>query len=608
MTKKPSQTRGEAGSGAPKVGKALKEAVVVQFPGGGGGGGGPVDPITGDRPGCPVQPIGHENGTYYFLSANGEQRKLGIRDFTKVGIISLFSGDISWLCANFPCLDRDGNPVIDDFGVRGVVVYLIRACECAGQYNPAIRLRRSGVWRGTDGPVFHAGDAVFVCEDGRWVEKLKGWRVGHDVFVSTYAIGRPDFSAPAPVAEVRELRRALDLWKWSRPVDAGLIFGFLGASLLGAFPAWRVHLLISAQHGAGKSAVLDLIAAAAGDLARPLDDYSEAGVRNALAAESRIAVLDEAEGDNGAIRAVIALIRKMSGLHGARIVRGVSGGGAVQYTVSGSVVMAGISPPTLLPQDRSRILRVEMEKSTGGDPDAASRVAHAIRAAAEMSRRLRSRALINYSVFVASFDAYRAEAVMRGADGRLADMVATLLAGREVLTVEYPPDSDTVRATVDRLGDLIDVSRDEDREDSDHSRCWLHLLSHVPNYWKSGARMTIGSMIALARREPNGAGEMGMAIRTYGMRLLIEGASEHDVLLIANRHNQLNGVFHGTPWADANWAPSLRRLGPGAGSHPVTVKFGGGVFRCVRIPAGFLPDEDHPQQGSAWSHVPDPGF
>ncbi len=107
-----------------------------------------------------------------------------------------------------------------------------------------------------------------------------------------------------------------------------------------------------------KTWLAELLAVALGGAAHPLqNNFTEAGIRQALTGEARALILDEAEHDEGGrrIKAVIETIRHMSGAAGARVVRGTAGGTAQAFTLAGPVYLSAVLAGALKPQDRSRI-------------------------------------------------------------------------------------------------------------------------------------------------------------------------------------------------------------------------------------------------------------
>ncbi|MCG5240079.1 hypothetical protein ACIU1J_01870 [Azospirillum doebereinerae] len=558
------------------------------------GDGGSFAAAGADDPGeCPVVALGHHDGRYFFLSASGEKRMMDVRGMTATGLLALFAGDSAWLIQHYPAFDKNGVP-LDDFALRSAVGYLIRACERAGVYDPDLRLRGRGVWRGLPGAdgrpaaVVHVGDRIARVDGGGFSWHPAGWREGSVVYPSAPRMDPPNFDAPATAEDGQKLLAHFRLWRFVDPADADLFLGWSAVALLSGYPKWRAHAQVAAAHGAGKTALCELLEALCGSMGVPMNGYSEAGVRQALSDEARVVLLDEAEGDaTGAMQAVIGLIRRMSGSKGAAISKGSPGGMVQRFTVIGCALMAGINPPPLTPQDRSRILRFDILKATS-DPEAAARVDAAIAWARTMSGRFRARVLLGAQRFAAAVDAYRAALMAAKCDGRQADVLAVALAGRDLLLHDTPPDSDSMEEVVASLGPRIGAMLADDDEDDDARQCLNHLMTFIPDHWRSGTRATVGDLLAVARTEHEGSGENGKALRTYGLRVAIE--PDGPVLLVANRHGGLRRIFHGTRWAEGGWIGTLRRLGTDVTATEKTERFAGGVSRATRIPARYLPE------------------
>ncbi|MEA1674085.1 hypothetical protein [Nitrospirillum sp. BR 11163] len=584
----------------------------------------PPDEAQTEKDPCPVVALGHHDGVYVFLSPSGELRKLTVRDMSANGLLSLFSGEPGWMVRNYRRLDKEGNPT-EDFVIRGVVGHLIRASEAVGLYDPTVQLRGLGVWAsapGRDGrraPVLHCGDAIYTAAvaprdsdlplvaaakgaappgvQGKW--HSAGFRDGNSVYPAKPKMRRPAFDKVAGIEDGTILSAHLDLWNWANRRDRLLYLGLIGMALLGGFPGWRVHGLIIAAHGSGKSRLLELTAAILGPMGSLFNDFTEAGVRNVLGGEARVALLDEAEGDGGSegpVAKAIGLIRRMSGGEGASIVRGSPGQIANASTVTGCAILAGINPPALTPQDRSRIHAFEIVKRVG-DPTGEAKVIAAIAWAHANSARLRARAITRWDIFAKAVALYRPALIMAGCDGRQADLLAGLLAGRDLLLHDYPPDSDTLEQAVADLAEHIAFTQEEDVEDSDAQQCLSHLMTYETADWRQGERTTIGNMISEAFSETDPEDKNRAALARHGLRLEVDvegrlGKSNRFYLVVAPRHSGLERIFSGRvgqKWQGRGWVRSLSRLLPDISRWPSPLWFAGTRGRGVAIPEGFLP-------------------
>jgi hypothetical protein len=407
----------------------------------------------------PVTPLGHCGGIYFYLSKAGEVRRLKDQDHKKLPILSLFDGDDDWLTDHCPAYERSGRVRPGAWDQDAAARLLIRLCAGQGLFDPDTQLRGPGVWRTAAGRlVIHVGDALSVLSvdeclalaDAR--QPLDWHRAGQvidgSLFAATARCPRPA-PQPAPRSAGQALLAGLKLWHYDDPLSADIILGFLGSAFLGGAPSWRVHLLLSAQAGSGKTWLMTFLEAALGGMATYANDATEAGLRQALTGESRVILLDEAEGDEGSsskVEGVIRLLRLMSSGDGANVMRGSAGGRGQSFQVTGCAVMAAILPAPLKPQDRSRICVIDVLRPPRGceASRAAEQVTAAMREIKTLAPGLRTRAIAGWPRFLDTFSLYRAGLIGRGLSGRNADTLATIMAGRDLLLQDCVPDTDSI--------------------------------------------------------------------------------------------------------------------------------------------------------------------
>jgi hypothetical protein len=567
-----------------KIAKAVKEAKVVPSHKGGGS---DKDSFDSDmKEFCPITPLGMIEGVCYFIGRSGELRKLAHRDFTEACLITLF-GNKDWLCQNFPNKAKKGGKDFSSFNRSEAMNWLIDKCDKRGLYDPSTPLRGAGVWRAEDEPVLHSGDGIWY--KNQWLPP--GQRIHGPIYTARAALKRPDFKVPMTAIEALEVRKWLNAWTFDDPVDADLLFGFLGAALLGGFPLWRVHVFIIGERGIGKTTLGDLIIALLGEQGLEFNDFTEAGLRQSLLNEARTILLDEGEpGKDGSdahrMSSVIRLLRKLSGGQGARIARGSSSGVAQNYTVTGSVLLLAINPPPLEPQDRSRILLISLRKSK--NPVSKKDIEYFVKEAGRRSAKIRARAILGAHRFAYAVEFYRDILVKRGCDGRQADMFSALLAGRSLLLDDDKPreEPELFDALSARLGNIFL----EDSESGDGRLCLHHLYDATCDAIRDGRRLTIGQVIA---KERKGSSTFDNVLDSYGLRLMPDGS-----LFVPYKHGQLDRVYGSSPWALGGWRHSLLRL-PGAVQSQWPVRVSGVKIRGLFIPRDLLPslesDADPPQ-------------
>ena len=554
---------------------------------------------------CPVTPLGVRGLTLCFLSAEGALVEIPANALKRNAIITLFSGDLAWLEAHYPIHYRDDNneEIVIGWSLKWAFQSLVRACAARGVFDLAMPMRGPGVWRdpATDGLIVHCGDQVMI--EGAWR------RAGFVREGALYVAGAP-LRKPAAEPAGPEVGLALldDLGRWHFLGVAGpdLVLGFIGLALLGAAPPWRVHLKVTAEYGAGKSWLAEKVSMALGAQAQPgLTDYTIASLQQAFTGEARAIVLDEAEnGEDGRVAEVIKLLRQLSGGAGARGARGSPTGAWRAFSVNGCAYLTSIVPVPLQAQDLSRIVHVRLGRLPQGVAAAgqADEVLARMRATAKASPALRARAIAGCPRFIEAFQRYRAAVFGIGGDAREADTYGALLAGRDLLLYDAPPDHDSIETTMARFKALIVAAARRDEDEGEGERCLCHLLSS-PAPVLRGEHLIISELIMRAY-EP-GEVDAHRALGALGLKLRNEHDPAGRLLLIANRHQGLARIFRDTRWTGGAWAGALRYL-EGASAWPRSERFAGIVMRATAVPAPHLPGpEGHATPSPLVEELPD---
>jgi hypothetical protein len=540
-----------------------------------------------DRPASgaiPVSPVGKRGEEFVMIDRSGEIRAMTPAKFTRAGILSLFDGDTAWLHEAAPVKDRKGGL---DWDHEMAMSLIMAECAAAGLCGDDEAIRGVGLWPDVDGVVSHGGAfLVHWRKDGP-----HAMRAGRRINDAIYPM-RPAGSGPSADAATREdglqLRKDLSLWNWADDLGPDLALGWIGAALMGAVSAWHPHLLVSADYGSGKSALCRLIGHVLG--VSPRNNFSEAGLRAILTNEARGVVLDEAEGGSRFDK-VVELIRHMATEGGASVLRGVSGGGAARTsTVVGSVMMAGIAPPALKPQDRSRITELEL-RPLQTDPQNAGAALKLLTEAQSRAEKMGSafiaRAAQRAEDYRAGYMAFRAALVSIGASPRHAEQLGALLAGREMLTADAPPSTAKAEAGARRCHDLLARMQLDDEERSPGLECLAWLFGQHVEAWKGGAKETIGGLVRRAQ-ESDGL-EHRAVLPRWGLRVEIpDKVDEAPSLLVANSHAALERIYGSNDeWSGRRWSKALAKLDGAAADPPKW--FEGVKSRSVRVPGKFLP-------------------
>ncbi len=544
-------------------------------------------PIPGDEKKCPITCLGEIGGgaAFVFIAKSGEIRKMTPREMSSaIGILSLFGGDNRWLVETFRAYGKDGKP-LDDFHTKKAGAGLMRRCSDAGIFNTDTSLRSVGVWRHVDGGlVVHSGDVLHLLpppgSKARQRKIKAGCHLGGAIYTAAPPLARPA-SVPASEEDAAQVLEHLHLWNYADPSSPWLLFGFFSLAMLGAGPQWRVHAFLGGEAQMGKTALMKYIRAGVGGQSRDIvNRFTEPGLRRWLSGEARLVILDEAEGDKegqARVETVIQLIRHMTGDEGAQSVQ-AEGAEALRHTVAGQALFAGINPPPLLPQDRSRILEIELRLATGSP----AKVEAAIRAVGEMSPVLRARALMGWSRFLDNLAVFRWALGDIGCTSRQQDKFGALLAAAEMMRRDEPIDTEGASGYVVKLAPTLREMMAEAEESGDSAQCVATLLTR-PVEWQRGHRVTIGRLFkeALYLTEPGARA----ALLMHGLKLLVTPIR----LFVANQHEGTREIFKGTRWRDGGWRIALGRLD---GVTFDKERLDGIQSRGIVLPAKYLPVVD----------------
>jgi hypothetical protein len=394
-----------------------------------------------------VHCLGHVNGDNHFISRRGEYRVISSTVLEQGhGILDLFASPgwsaVEFLSEEFPPNAR--SVVGPAWDKRAVGADLIQRSAEAGFFDRKAQLRSYGTWRLADGgAVAHCGERL-VFADGHTVNA--GCRLGEAIFAA-YP------QRPAPVetaADVEETRSMLESvrsrWGWDRPAAAGVLIGWIGAAALGGFPRWRTHIMVSGRRGSGKSRLVELADKLLGGMSDGvLNDCSEAGIRQSANGQARALLFDEAERDAeaGQPEKIIRLFRIMSGGEGARVARGTAAHSAKEFNLVGAGYLSSILPGRLAPQDRSRIVQLQLGPlPTDRDASAAAQHLEDLEEEARtLGPAIWPRMLEQTRRWDRTHRAYKELIHVIGGESRDGDTIGTILTGWDLMLYDDWPEN-----------------------------------------------------------------------------------------------------------------------------------------------------------------------
>lgn len=521
-----------------------------------------------------IAPLGHDRGTYYYLSmATGQVEAIQASQHSRGMLTHLASEAHYWQRTRF--INKNGvdwHAAADDLMVR---------CRSVGIFDPN-RLRGRGAWLDNNRPVLHLGDRCIVdgAEAGLLVDDSR-----HVYEHSTRL--EMDLGDPLTTVEANRLRELCVAAPWEAPNHMGqLLAGWcVIAPVCGAMP-WRPHLWLSSEGGGGKTWVLDnIIKPAIGPIALEVQSKTtEAGIRQTLGCDARPVIFDEAETQNerdrDRVQHVLDLARQASSEGGAAIIKGSANGKAMQYHIRSCFAFSSINVGMSQAADESRTVVLTLAP----DPDlnkrnesfAKLKALHTATITPGFSGRLLARTLsllptirLNAVIF--------AEAIARsGKPRRTGDTYGVLMAGAWSLRsrlVATPEEADRMVAETQWVKDAV-VKADVDPE---WDRALSVLVQHRTRYRHED--VPIGELITWARSNNDEA--HGALIR-LGIKLDPGGHN----LLISNRSTACADIFARTAWS-ASWQSTISRA-PGARKDAANVRFAGKQAKVLSVPMSHL--------------------
>lgn len=559
----------------------------------------------------PVEPLGHVNGRYHFLAADGELIDVSGKDLEQGRrVFELFmtaegvkGGRVeTWLGECFPAT-REKN----DFDATAAGRWLISESKRIGLYDTKRELRSTGVWRADDGGVVaHCGDALLTPAGAIRAGVLQGGAVYPRAPRGPFPSLAELQAEPFGLAEAEQLR--LDLlellsditkgWNWRRPEDAIVLIGWIGCALLGAFPRWRPHLYVNGPMKSGKTTLAEITQALLGPLVRePQTDASAAGLRRDGNAQALPLLFDEAEGDgrDDHLNNIIKMFRGMSG-SGERTLRATADDSARNFVLRGAGALFSIIPAPLAPQDVSRFLMIDLgRRPKADDPKfAAQRLASMQKRAREIGAQLWRLALYRARVWDAHFEAYSALVQSMGGDGRDGDTIGAMLAGYDLLTGCTDAPDDAALEEAERIAaPLVAAAREASQEDGEGESCLRRLLNGRVNFG-SGKTYQVARLVSGVRDQASqGEASFESLLSEIGLRYARKTDNgEPGLYVYPKAHPQLDQIFseRGRPsrWQGGGHVAALRLLdGVRKCGKPVWIS--GGSVRPLVIPDDRLP-------------------
>ena len=527
-------------------------------------------PSADDAGPCPVVPLGHADGTFWFISAAGEVSAIKTAHLAQRPYqVSLFGGNTTWLKAVYPqSRVVDGIEIESGFSQSAVCDFLMRGCFEAGIFGPHVAIRDIGLWADSDGhPAVHSGDKVFI--GGFWVES--GIRIGDVVYPIKPRQPRPGTECSADVC--RDIEASIErLWNFRDPGASVIVMGLVATGLLGTAADWRPSGFFCADVGWGKSSLMDVMRAMC-PLHHYTNDTSAAGIQGAINGRAMVVYVDEAsDRDNPhGKQAMLDITLASSRGSGTRGHRGTADGKMREINLAGSFVYGSVAPPEMQPQHAARISVVHMTAPDDG-ADHKAQMAGLTTLARANGPGIWARMIAGFGRYTLALAAFREALRLTGCAPREMDQLSALLAGHWTLTREGVPDARQARIGVASIGAFVRLA-DDVSDESGSRRAIAHLMAQSVPYDSTTRQMQIGELIAagLARDSIGDIPPMAAraALARFGIRVIGETEIE-DRGRPVPRMADGAGIwlypplvrqrFHGSAWQETRWETEILRL------------------------------------------------
>lgn len=524
-------------------------------------------------PGCPVLPLGTDNGVFYFLDTIGQLRALKDSDMGQAGIRALFMGRHNWLHWAFPRISASG--VVTSWRPERAAEALIAACARHGSWSPLNNVRGRGMWRDREGRlVIHCGNMLMTHRGAEPLGEMEG-----KVYPTRPPIARPwPTSMAAKRGPAARLVPHFRAWNFVRPqVDPILLIGAIGVGYLGGALTHRPAAYLLGDKATGKSSLQADTKSLQGEWQINTGDTTAAGLYQLLTFDCLPVAIDEfeAKADNRKAKAVVELMR--ISFDGKPMNRGGENHKGTQFYGRSAYTFSSINMPPMEPQDLSRLVILRLQKLKPGQV----RPLIPEEELAELGRKIQRRLIDNWHRWNATRDAWRGFLAACGHDGRGQDTFGTLMAVADLviaddaveLELDMGPNAGGGERPFESWRELLSAEALSEFHDARENwqLCLTHLLSKRIEAWRGGTRHTVGEVLTEFWETDPRQIDTGLSFREA--RKLLEqtgltitkprNQAEHYELLIPHNNPALFEIFNGSKWAgelgSGSWTNALRQ-------------------------------------------------
>jgi hypothetical protein len=514
---------------------------------------------TGNIPeDCPVQPLGYEGETFYFIDTMGQVFSTQGKAMGVERMQILFAGHENFLYWAWPSFAKGGN--VTNFKAEEARRDLYAACRKKGPWSPTDRVRGRGAWLDENGElILHCGE--FLYRGG----ELEATGEHGEFFYAR----RPRTIAPWKLAvEQPEDNPAVSLytvlcsWNFVRGnVDAFLFLGWLGVALMAGALEWRPSVFLVGDAGTGKSSLQNLVKEILGRGMIATTNATSAGLYQIVGHDTLPIGIDEIEGDDAGDQAQQIIKMARDAASGSMRIRGGADHKGVEFMARSAFLFSAINPPPINKASLSRLAMLQLRPLTGQkQPDLFD--------VDQIGPKLLRRVADHFTDFQRLLEDYKTVLHANGHSSRGQATFGTLLAAAHMLLGDEGMDHLMLPwEKLDQWGLVLSAEATPEVANSDPNwmRCMEAILTAPLDAFNKGERQTVGQVLWSLENDQDMVGRVndarqklavcglgivdrGLAFEGYGLAIPLSGVDVAKLLQ--------NTVWAGRG-AEGSWANAI---------------------------------------------------
>lgn len=454
----------------------------------------------------------------YFLNETDSLKQLTPNEHTKSNLFSM--ADQDYWSKRFDC---KGEKESINFDI--LIQRMFKQQKLIGRFNNR-KIRGYGVHRDNGAIAANFGEKVFYKGSLMSISEVK--QITNFYYKAATNINI-DLSSQLSDDEGQLIIDTLSKMRFSHPRDWVYVAGWLYIAQVFSALDWRPHIWINGEKGLGKTTILKM-AKNLIPFSENFKDATAAGIVQNIGQNAMATIYDEAEivkGKENQMMDVINLARRCSSSESGAHVRGSSSGKAVVTDINSIFMFGSILTGVKEAADASRIMDVELKRSTPQSTQEKEFVMRNIDIISEWGNKLFSRAFMNFDILYKNIGIIKNYLAKEIQDSRQIDQIAPFLAGFRALTSKSIVSVEWIEKTL-KMVDLKTSSYFQDNEISEPEHCMNSLMGCIVN---RNDGKTIHML--LEENTPNKTELKWNNLEGYGIKV------EENILYIHHKNNEL---------------------------------------------------------------------